>query len=71
MKTNAIIDNFMWMFLRLVKETENCSFNIFRYSWQQFSVVTSDVAGHDDFVQVNLEETSMIFNRNCLRLNID
>ena len=24
-----------------------------RYNWQQFSVVTSDVAGHDDFVQVS------------------
>ena len=22
-----------------------------RYNWQQFSVVTSEIAGHDDFVQ--------------------
>ena len=22
-----------------------------RYNWQQFSVVTSDIAGHDDFIQ--------------------
>jgi hypothetical protein len=23
-----------------------------RYNWQQFSIVTSEIAGHDDFVQV-------------------
>ena len=22
-----------------------------RYGWQMFSVVTSDIAGHDDFIQ--------------------
>jgi hypothetical protein len=22
-----------------------------RYNWQQFSIVTSEIAGHDDFVQ--------------------
>ena len=24
---------------------------LIRYNWQQFSVVTSEIAGHDDFVQ--------------------
>ena len=28
----------------------------FRYNWRQFAVVTSDIAGHDDFVQAVREE---------------
>ena len=28
----------------------------FRYHWRQFAVVTSDIAGHDDFVQAVREE---------------
>ena len=27
-----------------------------RYHWRQFAVVTSDIAGHDDFVQAVREE---------------
>ena len=28
----------------------------FRYNWKQFAVVTSDIAGHDDFIQAVREE---------------
>ena len=28
--------------------------NIHRYNWKKFAVVTSAIAGHDDFVQVSL-----------------
>lgn len=24
---------------------------LIRYNWQQFSIVTSEIAGHDDFIQ--------------------
>ena len=30
--------------------------NVCRYNWRQFAVVTSDIAGHDDFVQAVREE---------------
>ena len=30
----------------------------FRYNWRQFAVVTSDIAGHDDFVQAVREEVT-------------
>ena len=29
-----------------------------RYNWRQFAVVTSDIAGHDDFIQAVREEVS-------------
>ena len=29
---------------------------IYRYNWKQFAVVTSDIAGHDDFIQAVREE---------------
>ena len=31
---------------------------LLRYNWKQFAVVTSDIAGHDDFVQAVREEVS-------------
>ena len=36
----------------------NYSLKHFRYNWKQFAVVTSDIAGHDDFVQAVREEVS-------------
>jgi hypothetical protein len=46
-------DIFLLKFL-LKKNSFECKKTLIlcRYNWQQFSVVTSDVAGHDDFVQV-------------------
>ena len=32
--------------------------DIRRYNWRQFAVVTSDIAGHDDFIQAVREEVS-------------
>jgi hypothetical protein len=34
-----------------------------RYNWHQFGIVTSEIAGHDDFVQTIRKEIIFIINQ--------
>ncbi len=38
-----------------------------RYGWKQFSVVTSEIAGHDDFVQAVRDRVADMRNREQFR----
>ena len=38
-----------------------------RYNWQQFSVVTSEIAGHDDFVQAVRDRVAHMRNHHKFR----
>ena len=33
-----------------------------RYNWRQFSIVTSEIAGHDDFVQAVRDKVAAMRN---------
>jgi hypothetical protein len=38
-----------------------------RYNWQQFSVVTSEIAGHDDFVQAIRDRVALMKSQETFR----
>lgn len=38
-----------------------------RYNWQQFSVVTSEIAGHDDFVQAVRDRVALMKSQEIFR----
>lgn len=38
-----------------------------RYNWQQFSVVTSEIAGHDDFVQAVRDRVAIMKSQEIFR----
>ncbi len=38
-----------------------------RYGWKQFSVVTSEIAGHDDFIQAVRDRVAEMRNREQFR----
>ena len=38
-----------------------------RYNWQQFSVVTSEIAGHDDFVQAVRDRVAFMKSQEFFR----
>lgn len=40
---------------------------LIRYNWKQFSVVTSEIAGHDDFVQAVRDRVATLKNREEFR----
>ena len=38
-----------------------------RYNWQQFSIVTSEIAGHDDFVQAVRDRVFLMKSQESFR----
>ena len=38
-----------------------------RYNWQQFSIVTSEIAGHDDFVQAVRDRVAYMKSQELFR----